>query len=67
MLNKEFVNFNNKLYTVYKKVKQSQVKEEQIQGAKEYWHCDVAVKQKNDNDEIIYFLREVIDAEIVVE
>jgi hypothetical protein len=67
MLTKELVNYHDKLYWVYRKIKQSQVKEGSITDLKEFWMCDMVVKSKNNNDDILLFMREIPDAEIVVE
>lgn len=65
MLNKELVQYQNKLFWIYRKVKQHQVKSEHITDLKEFWHCDVVVKNRNQNDELLLFLREITDAVIV--
>jgi|688.fasta_scaffold549487_2 hypothetical protein len=67
MLTKELVNYHDKLYWVYRKIKQSQVKNGSITDLKEFWVCDMVVKSKNNNDDILLFMREIPDAEIVVE
>jgi hypothetical protein len=67
MLTKELVNYHDKLYWVYRKIKQSQVKDGSITDLKEFWMCDMVVKSKNNNDDILLFMREIPDAEIVVE
>lgn len=67
MLTKELVNYHDKLYWVYRKIKQSQVKEGSITDLKEFWMCDMVVKSKNNNDDILLFMREIPNAEIVVE
>lgn len=65
MLNKELVNYQNKLYWVYRKVKSSQVKEGGVTDLKEFWMCDVAVRNKNQNDDLMLFLREIEEVKIV--
>ena len=67
MLTKELVNYHDKLYWVYRKIKQSQVKEGSVTDLKEFWMCDMVVKSRNNNDDILLFMREIPDAEIVVE
>ena len=67
MLTKELVNYHDKLYWVYRKIKQSQVKDGSITDLKEFWVCDMVVKSKNNNDDILLFMREIPDVEIVVE
>jgi hypothetical protein len=65
MIPKEFVQYQNKLYWVYRKVKQHQVKEGLVSDLRDFWMCDVVVKSRNQNDEILLFMREVEDAIIV--
>jgi hypothetical protein len=67
MLTKELVNYHDKLYWVYRKIRQSQVKDGSITDLKEYWMCDMVVKSKNNNDDVLLFMREISDAEIVEE
>lgn len=65
MLNKELVQYQDKLYWVYRKVKNSQVKEGSVSDLRDFWFCDVAVRSKNQNDDLILFLREIEEAKIV--
>jgi hypothetical protein len=65
MLNKELVQYQDKLYWVYRKVKHSHVKEGSISDLRDFWKCDVAVRNKNQNDDLLLFLREIEDAKIV--
>lgn len=65
MLNKELVQYQNKLYWIYRKVKHSQVKEGSISDLRDFWRCDIAVRNKNQNDDLLLFLREIEDAKIV--
>ncbi len=65
MLNKELINYQDKLYWVYRKVKQSQVKQEFITDLRDFWMCDLVVKDRNSNDSNLIFLREISDAVIV--
>ena len=67
MLTKELVNYHDKQYWVYRKIKQSQVKDGSITDLKEFWMCDMVVKSKNNNDDVLLFMREISDAEIVEE
>ena len=62
MFPKEFVNYQDKLYWVYKKVKKHQVKEGSLSNLKDFWRCDVVVKSKNQNDELLLFMREIEEA-----
>lgn len=65
MLHKELVNYQDKLYWVYRKIKQEQVKEGSITDLKDFWHCDVVVRQTSNNDNLLYFLKEIPEAELV--
>ena len=62
MFPKEFVNYQDKLYWVYRKIKQHQVKEGSLSDLKDFWSCDVVVKSKNQNDELLLFMREIEEA-----
>ncbi len=65
MLSKELVKYQDKLYWIYRKVKSSQIKEGRVNNLKEFWYCDVAVRNRNQNDDIILFLREIPEAVLV--
>jgi hypothetical protein len=62
MLPKEYITYQDKLFWIYRKVKQSQIKEGSVTDLKEFWMCDVVVKSRNQNDELLLFLREIEDA-----
>ncbi len=63
ILNKELVNHQNKLFWVYRKVKSTSIKEGHVNDVKEFWDCDLVVKNKNDD--LLLFLREIPEAEII--
>jgi hypothetical protein len=65
MLSKELVKYQDKLYWIYRKVKSSTIKEGHVNDVKEFWNCDVAVRNRNQNDDIILFLREIPEATLV--
>jgi hypothetical protein len=65
MLPKEYVNYQDKLYWVYRKVKHSQVKEGSITDLKNFWMCDVVVRNRVNNDDTLLFMREIEEAKIV--
>ena len=65
MFPKEFVNYDNKLYWIYRKIKSNQIKEGFVQNIKEYWNCDIVIKNRNQEDEILFFLREIPEVELV--
>lgn len=63
LLNKELVNYQDKLYWVYRKVKASSIKEGHANDVKEFWLCDLVVRNKNDD--YLVFLREIPTVEII--
>ena len=65
MLNKELVNDQDKLYWVYRRIKHSQVKEGSVNDLKEFWYCDMVVRNRNQQDDTLLFLREIEEAKIV--
>jgi hypothetical protein len=65
MLPREYVNYDNKLYWVYRKVNQSQVKEGHVTDLKDFWMCDVVIRNKNQNSDTLLFMREIEEAIIV--
>ena len=65
MLPREYVNYQDKLYWIYRKVKHHQVKEGSVNDLKEFWICDMVVRNKNQNDDALLFLREIEEAQIV--
>lgn len=65
MLNKELVQYQDKLFWVYRRVKSTQIKEGSVSDLRDFWLCDVAVKSRNNNDDFILFLREIEEAKII--
>jgi hypothetical protein len=65
MLPREYVNYQDKLYWIYRKVKHHQVKEGSINDLREFWICDMVVRNKNQTDDTLLFLREIEEAIIV--
>jgi hypothetical protein len=65
MLLKEFINYQNKLYWIYRKIKESHVKEENIQHIKEFWNCDIVLKFRNGEIDSLLFLREIPELEVL--
>jgi hypothetical protein len=65
MIPKELVNYQDKLYYIYKKMKPHQIKDGYINDVKEHWRCDVVVKNRINNDDTLLFLREIPEVEIV--
>lgn len=64
MLPREYVNYQDKLYWIYRKVKHHQVKEGSVNDLKEFWLCDMVVRNKNQTDDTLLFLREIEEAMI---
>ena len=65
MLNKELVNYQNKLFYIYKKLKQDRLKEGYVNEVRDFWQCDLVVQSRINNDDTLLFLREIPEAEIV--
>jgi hypothetical protein len=65
MCPKEYVNYQNKLYWVYRRVKQERIKEGFVQNIKQYWDCDVVVKHRFNEDDVLLFLREIPELEVL--
>lgn len=61
----EIMTYQDKIYLVYRKVKQRRIKEGRVNDLKMTWFCDLVVKDKNLEDSVLMFLREVSDAEII--
>jgi hypothetical protein len=66
-MNKELVNYQNKLYWVYRKIRQSHVKDGSISDLKEFWMCDMVVKSRNNDADVLLFMREIEEATVVTE
>ena len=60
----EMINYQDKRYYVYRKISKSRIKEDSILSVKELWHCDVVLRTKNQEDEMLIFLIEIPDAVI---
>lgn len=65
MIPREYVNYDNKLYWVYRKVNQSQVKEGSVSDLKDFWMCDMVIRNKNRTTDTLLFMREIEEAVIV--
>ena len=62
---KEVVQYQDKLYYIYRKLKPDSVKEKRLDDLKSLWMCDVVVRNKYNNDDTLLFLRLIEDAEII--
>jgi len=69
MFNKELLNFQDKLYYIQRKIKESQIKPEFVNDLKEYWKCDNVIKQtfRQTNEVYYLFLVEIPEAIIVTD
>lgn len=65
MLNKELLNYNHKLYWVYRRIKESQIKIDKVNDIKSFWDCDIILKQRIQEDDTLIFLREIPELEIL--
>ena len=65
MFGKEFVQYQNKLYFIYKKLKSEKIKDGYVNDLKDFWRCDVVVRNRINNDDTLLFLREIPEVEIV--
>jgi hypothetical protein len=64
-MGKELLFFKDKLYYVYRKVKQSHLMENDINDLRDFWYCDTVLRTKNQEETLLVFLREITDATIV--
>jgi hypothetical protein len=65
LLNKELVKYQDRLFWVYRKVKQEAINEPHIQELREFWMCDTILKQKTPQGEVFLFLREIPEAIVI--
>jgi hypothetical protein len=67
MLCKELFNFQNKLFYIDRRVRESHISQDSINELKSIWKIDTVVRQnsKNTNEGFYLFLKEIKDAEIV--
>jgi len=67
MQKKELLKYQDRLFWVYRKVKEHQIKPEGITIVRDYWHCDTVLKQNNHQggDVLLLFLREIPEAEVL--
>ena len=68
MLNKELIRYQDKLYYVFNKVRESHIKSDKINDLKELWGCNVVLRQNaNTDNSILIFLNEIEEAVIIEE
>jgi hypothetical protein len=58
----EIISYNDKLYLVYRKLKENRVKEEYLNKISEAWFCDLVLKSKTQETSFYLFLREIEEA-----
>ena len=63
----EMVNYQDKLYQVYRRVNKNSIKEGNILDVRNAWHCDMVLKTKNQDVDTLLFLIEIPDATIVID
>lgn len=61
----EIVNYQGKLYYVYRRFPKTGIKDGFINEIKDLWHCDMVLKKRNEDDETLIFLVEISDAVII--
>lgn len=61
----EYLNYQNKLYYIFKRVNSNRIKSEHIQEIKNFWLCDIVLKYNQHNEDVFIFLREVSELEIL--
>jgi hypothetical protein len=67
MLCKELFNFQNKLFYIDRRVKESHISQDSINELKSIWKIDTVVRQnsRQTNESYYLFLKEIKDAEII--
>lgn len=65
LLNKELVKYQDRLFWVYRKLKSEQVKEQYVQEIRQYWGCDLVLKQKTPQGEVYLFIVEIPNLDVV--
>lgn len=65
MIPTEFIKYNDKLYWVYRKVKQHHIKENHINDVRDMWMCDMVLRSKNQDEVQLIFVREVEEAVVI--
>jgi len=63
----DMVNYQNKLFWVYRKVNKRLIKENHILDVRDLWHCDTVLKTKNQEEDMLIFLVEIPDATVIDE
>jgi len=64
MVRYELLKFQDRLFYVYRRVKSTSIKMEYLEDIKKYWFCDLVLKASTDS-EVLIFLREIPDLEVI--
>lgn len=64
MLKRNLIKYQEKLFWEYRSVNPEHINPDKIQDLKEFWHCDIVLKQKTSQSEVLMFLREIPEVEI---
>lgn len=67
MLCKELFNFQNKLFYIDRRMKESSIPQNMVNELKSIWRIDTVVRQnsRQTNESYYLFLKEIKDAEII--
>jgi hypothetical protein len=64
MIKYELLKFQDRLFYVYRRIKSTSIKMEYLEEIKKYWLCDLVLRASTDS-EVLIFLREIPDLEII--
>jgi hypothetical protein len=67
MINKELITYNDKLYWVFRRVKEKHIKENHINDLRDIWSCDLVLRTKNQDEVWLVYVVEIKDAVLVEE
>ena len=65
MINKELFKYRDNLYWIFRKVKEHQLKPEVVAPLREYWGCDLVLRNNQGEEKYLYFLVEIPEAEVI--
>ena len=64
MINHEIIKYNDDLYFVYRKFKQSQIKEDKINELMKLLDCNLVLK-KTEQEPILFYLKKIPELELI--
>lgn len=64
-MQKQLLNYQDKLYWIYRSISETQIKLENVSNIKDFWMCDLVLKDKNSGNDRLLFLREIPDTVIL--